>query len=126
MAKIRAEFHGKRLSDFDLRRILQAQEQGFDKPITAYLCHAFISNAVCAGVVFGHVRQDPVGRLSDGRWIGTSTILGARREGRFWVITTLKSRYVVATFHREHGRSSLRRFVGLKKDQFHAGPRLLQ
>lgn len=126
MATLKAEFHGKRLSDFDLRRILQAQEQGFYKPVTAYLCHAFISNTVCAGVVFGHVRKDPIGRLADGHWIGTSLILKAQREGRFWVITTLNSRYVLATFHREFGRSSLRQLLGPEKDQTHASPRWLQ
>ena len=31
-------FHGKRHTDFDLKRIIKAQEQGFDIPVTAYLC----------------------------------------------------------------------------------------
>jgi len=30
-------FHGKRHTDFDLKRIIRAQEQGFDIPVTAYL-----------------------------------------------------------------------------------------
>lgn len=35
---IDVNFHGKRHTDFDLLRIIKAQEQGFGLPVTAYLC----------------------------------------------------------------------------------------
>ena len=105
------EFHSKRLSDFDLRRIAKAQNENFDGPITAYLCGVAISNNVAVGVVFGHTRKGPFGRFDDGHYMRTSDIVCARREGRFWVLKTLNSRYVIATFHRDIGRQTLRNFL---------------
>jgi len=43
-------FHGKRHTDFDLKRIIKAQEQGFDLPVTAYLCG--VSIRARAGIVW--------------------------------------------------------------------------
>ena len=48
------EFHGKRHTDFDLKRIARAQAQGFDEPVTAYLCGVFITARAGVGIVFGH------------------------------------------------------------------------
>lgn len=53
--------HGKRHTDFDLVRIIRAQKQGFDKPITAYLCGVSIKAGAGLGVVFGHKRKDQYG-----------------------------------------------------------------
>lgn len=119
-------FHGKRHTDFDLLRIFRAQKQGFDEPVTAYLCGVSIKAWACIGVVFGHSRRDQFGRFEDGHLIRTSDIIKAGREGRYWVLTTENSRYVLATFQRGNGRSSLRDFLRLSKGQHHVSPRNLQ
>ena len=118
--------HGKRHTDFDLARILKAQAQGFDKPITAYLCGVSIKARAGLGVVFGHNRKDQYGRFGDGHLIRTSDVIKAEREGRFWVLTTVNSRYVLATFQRGNGRASLRDFLRLSQGQHHFTPRVLQ
>ena len=48
------------------------------------------------------------------------------REGRFWVMTTVNSRYVLATFQRDNGRASLRDYLRVSKGQHHLSPRVLQ
>ena len=118
--------HGKRHTDFDLARILKAQAQGFDKPITAYLCGVSIKARAGLGVVFGHNRKDQYGRFGDGHLIRTSDVIRVEREGRFWVMTTENSRYVLATFQRGNGRASLREFLRLSRGQHHFTPRVLQ
>ena len=123
---IDVSFHGKRHTDFDLKRIIKAQEQGFDEPITAYLCGVFIRSCAGIGVVFGHKRKDQYGRFGDGHLIRTSDVANVEREGRFWVMTTVNSRYVIATFKRGSGRASLCEFLGLAKRQPHFTPYILQ
>lgn len=122
---IDVNFHGKRHTDFDLKRIIKAQEQGFDVPVTAYLCGVSIRSRAGIGVVFGHKRKDQYGRFGDGHLIRTSDVLKIEREGRFWVMTTVNSRYVLATFQRENGRASLRDFLRIAKGQHHFTPRIL-
>lgn len=119
-------FHGKRHTEFDLTRIIKAQAQGFHIPVTAYLCGASIKARAGIGVVFGHNREDQYGRFSDGHLIRTSDVIKAEREGRFWVLTTVNSRYVLATFQRGNGRASLRQFLRLSSGQHHLSPHLLQ
>lgn len=102
------EFHNKRHTDFDLLRIIKAQAQGFDEPVTAYLCSVFIESSVGVGVVFDHARRKDSGWFTDGHLLRSSPIIAARKEGRFWVLTTENSRYVVATFMKGAGRKSLR------------------
>ncbi|MCF5142155.1 hypothetical protein GIW41_06835 [Pseudomonas sp. PA-6-1D] len=123
---IDVNFHGKRHTDFDLKRIIKAQEQAFDMPVTAYLCGVSIRSRAGIGVVFGHKRKDQYGRFGDGHLIRTSDVLKVEREGRFWVMTTENSRYVLATFQRENGRASLRKFLRLSQGQHHFTPRILQ
>ena len=120
------DFHGKRHTDFDLARILKAQAQGFDKPITAYLCGVSIKARAGLGVVFGHNRKDQYGRFGDGHLIRTSDVIKAEREGRFWVLTTVNSRYVIATFQHGNGRASLRDFLHISQGHHHFTPRVLQ
>ena len=103
---IDVNLHGKRHTDFDLARILKAQAQGFDEPVTAYLCGVSIKARAGIGVVFGHNRKDQYGRFGDGHLIRTSDVLKAEREGRFWVLTTVNSRYVLATIQRGNGRAT--------------------
>lgn len=123
---IDVNFHGKRHTDFDLKRIIKAQEQGFDVPVTAYLCGVSIRSRAGIGVVFGHKRKDRYGRFGDGHLIRTSDVLKVEREGRFWVMTTVNSRYVLATFQRDNGRASLRQYLRLSSGQHHLSPHLLQ
>lgn len=118
--------HGKRHTEFDLLRIIKAQAQGFDEPVTAYLCGVSIKARAGIGVVFGHNRKDQYGRFGDGHLIRTSDVLKVEREGRFWVMTTVNSRYVLATFQRGNGRASLRDYLRVSKGQHHFTPRLLQ
>ncbi|WLH34309.1 hypothetical protein PSH79_20565 [Pseudomonas sp. FP2196] len=122
---IDVNFHGKRHTDFDLKRIIKAQAQGFYEPVTAYLCGVSIKARAGIGVVFGHKRKDQYGRFGDGHLIRTSDVLKVEREGRFWVMTTENSRYVLATFQRGNGRSSLREFLRLSRT-FYPTPRFLQ
>ena len=119
-------FHGKCHTDFDLKRIIRAQEQGFDIPVTAYLCGVSIRARAGIGVVFGHRRKDLYGRFGDGHLIRTSDVLKVEREGRFWVMTTVNSRCVLATFQRDNGRASLRRYLRLSSSQHHLSPHVLQ
>lgn len=123
---IDVNFHGKRHTDFDLKRIIKAQEQGFDVPVTAYLCGVSIRARAGIGVVFGHKRKDRYGRFGDGHLIRTSDVLKVEREGRFWVMTTVNSRYVLAAFQRDNGRASLRQFLRLSRGQHHLSPHVLQ
>lgn len=110
------DFHVKRYSDFDLIRIVRAVGHGYEAPVTAYLVnvHFHVRNAF--GVVFGHARPRPYGRFADGHLIRTSDIQKVEKEGKFWVITTVNSRYVVVTFRRDFGRRSLREFQRLSKN----------
>ena len=118
-------FHGKRHTDFDLKRIIRAQEQGFDAPVTAYLCGVSIRERAGVGIVFGHNGKGRNGQFEDGHLIRTSDVRKIEREGRFWVMTTRNSRYVLATFQRGNGRASLRDFLRLSEGQPHPTPRLL-
>lgn len=123
---IDVNFHGKRHTDFDLKRIISAQEQGFDMPVTAYLCGVSIRARSGIGVVFGHKRKDQYGRFGDGHLIRTSDVLKIEREGRFWVMTTVNSRYVLTTFQKGNGRASLREYLRLSTGLHHLTPRVLQ
>ncbi|QZI69334.1 hypothetical protein K5F93_23655 [Pseudomonas protegens] len=118
--------HGKRHTDFDLVRVIKAQAQSFEEPITAYLCGVSIKARTGIGVVFGHNRKDQYGRFGDGHLLRTSDVIKAEREGRFWVLTTVNSRYVLATFQRDNGRASLREFLRLSQGMHHFTPQVLQ
>lgn len=105
------ELHSKSLTDFQLRRIVRASEYVYDAPITACLSDVFVSNGVAVGVVFGHTEVDRLGRFADGHLMRTSKIRHAKKEGRFWVLTTMDSRYLIASFMKGEGRRSFRAFM---------------
>lgn len=115
---VAVDFHVKRYSDFDLLRIARAVGQRYEDEVTAFLVNAHIHRLNAVGVVFGHVRQGPHGRFADGHLIQTSDIVNIKKEGKFWVITTMNSRYVVASFRRDGGRRSMRDFFRLVGDRF--------
>lgn len=123
---IDVNFHGKRHTDFDLTRIIKAQAQGFDMPVTAYLTGVSIKARAGIGVVFCHNGKGRYGRFDDGHLIRTSDVIKIEKEGRFWVMTTRNSRYVLATFQRGNGRASLRDFLRLSQGQHHFTPRVPQ
>lgn len=120
------ELHSKRLTDFHLKRIVQADAQSFKEPITAYLSDVFISSCSAIGVVFGHKKRDRLGRFADGHFVRTSEICFARKEGKFWVLTTMNSRYVVASFKRGIGRASLKTFLRATQGRYIYTPPLQQ
>lgn len=115
---INVELHGKRLTDFHLKRIAQADAQLLEEPINAYLSDVFISSCTAIGVVFGHKKRDQPGRFADGHFVRTSEICFAKKEGKFWVLTTMNSRYVVASFKRGYGRASLRTFLRARQGRY--------
>jgi hypothetical protein len=104
-------FHSRRLTDFHLRRIIRACQHHYDLPITAYLSDVFVSGSTAVGVVYGHREVGEFGQFDDGHFLRTSSIRHAKKEGRFWVLTTMNSRYVIASFERLGGRSSFKAFM---------------
>lgn len=108
----------KRYSDFDLLRIAKAVSQECDGLVTGYLVNAHIHACSAVGFVFGHICLGPHRRFSDGRLIQTSDIRSVTKEGRFWVINTVNSKYVIATFRRDVGRVSLREFMRRHGDRY--------
>ena len=108
---INIEFHGKNLSDFQLKRIIRALDQPYSAPVTAYLSDVFVSSSLAVGVVFGHTKKGPYERYSDGHIIQISDIQNVRKEGRFWAVTTETEEYVIASFRRGMGRTSLRALI---------------
>lgn len=123
---VAVDLHVKRYSDFDLLRIAKAVSQDYEGLITAYLVNAHIHACSAVGVVFGHVLALTDQRLADGRLIRTSDIQSVTKEGRFWLITTMNSKYVIATFRRNVGRHSLREFLRVAGDRCFPTPRRLQ
>lgn len=117
-SKVEVDFHVKRYSDFDLLRIARAVGQGFEEEVTAVLVNVHIHDRSAVGEVFGHVRQGPHGRYADGHLLRTSDILAAKKEGKFWVITTINSRYAIASFRRDGGRRSFRSFQSLVGNRY--------
>lgn len=105
------ELHSKRLTDFNIRRLIRACKHLYDEPITAYLSDVFIHSNSAVGIVYGHTNPGPHGRFADSHFLRTSEICFAKKEGRFWVLTTLNSRYVIASFKRDGGRASFRSFL---------------
>ncbi|MHA7114535.1 hypothetical protein ACX0KM_10180 [Pseudomonas promysalinigenes] len=117
------DLHSRRYSDFDLLRIARAVGQGYTKPVTAFLVNAQIIACSAVGVVFGHVHaSNPIGRFADGHYLRTSDIQSIQKEGRFWVVTTLNSRYVLASFRRDGGRAGLRDFLKVGSKGFFISP----
>lgn len=99
----------RHLTDLQLKRIICAQQYSYDSPITGYLNDAVFVGNTCIAIVFDHSRKGPREQFHDGHVIRTSHILSLHKEGRFWVLTTLNSLYVVASFNREMGRSTFKR-----------------
>ena len=120
------KFYSRRHSDFDLQRLVRAKAHGFSEPVTAYLCGVFVKARTGVGVVFDHVQRESNGLFEDGHLIRTSDVVSVKREGRFWVMTTENSRYVIATFQRGNGRSSLHDFLRHSRGQHHPSPYRLQ
>ncbi|MNY39184.1 hypothetical protein D3C86_1738590 [compost metagenome] len=79
----------------------------------------FIYSNSAVGVVFGHTKPGPFGRFSDGHFLRTSDIRFAKKEGRFWVLNTIHSRYVIASFARGGGRATFRSLLELARLNYH-------
>ncbi|PKH20613.1 hypothetical protein BI292_03345 [Pseudomonas sp. 43NM1] len=103
------EKQGRRLNELQLKRIICAQQYLYDSPITGYLSDAVFVGNTCIGIIFDHSRKGPYEQFQDGHMIRTSHILSVHKEGRFWVLTTLNSLYVVTSFKRRLGRSTFKK-----------------
>lgn len=123
---VAVDLHEKRYSDFDLLRIAKAVSQDYNGLVTAYLVNVHIHSCSAVGVVFSHICPGPYQRFADGRLIRTSDIQSVTKEGRFWVINTVNSKYVIATFRRDVGRRSLREFMRIAGDRYLPTPDRLQ
>lgn len=106
----------RRHTPFHEKRLAQAMAQSYDKPVTAFLSDVFILTGSAVGTTFGHVRKTGVGRFADGHRIHTSYIVDAVKVGRFWVLTTLNSTYVVTSIKPGAGRQSFRKLLQRLKD----------
>ncbi len=51
------EFHSEVLSDFQMRRLVQASLEKFSVPIKAFLSDAAIIDDCCLGISFDHLEQ---------------------------------------------------------------------
>ena len=105
--------YGRSLTDLQLKRIICSQQWPYDSPITGYLSDAVFVGNTCIALVFDHSRKGPRELFQDGHMIRTSHILSVHKEGRFWVLTTLNSLYVVASFKRQMGRSTFKKLDAL-------------
>ncbi|MCF8977996.1 hypothetical protein GIW46_07275 [Pseudomonas syringae] len=123
---VAVDLHVKRYSDFDLLRIAKAVNQDYDGLVTAYLVNVHIHACSAVGVVFGHLCPGPYQRFADGRLIRTSDIQSVTKQGKFWVINTVNSKYVIATFRRDVGRRSLREFMRIAGGTYLPTPDRLQ
>lgn len=123
---VSVDLHVKRYSDFDLLRIAKAATQDYDGLVTAFLVNVHIHACNAVGVVFSHVCPGPYDRFSDGHLIRTSDIQSVSKQGRFWVINTVNSKYVIATFRRDVGRRSLREFLRVASGRYVPTPNGLQ
>ena len=123
---VAVDLHVKRYSDFDLLRIAKAVNHEYEGLVTAFLLNVHIHACSAVGVVFGHLCAKINPRFSDGRLLQTSDIQSVIKEGKFWVITTVTSRYVIATFRRDVGRRSLHEFLRIAGDRYIPTPRRLQ
>lgn len=123
---VAVDLHVKRYSDFDLVRIAKAVSYDYDGLVTAFLVNVHIHACSAVGVVFAHICPGPYSRFADGRLIRTSDIQSVAKEGKFWVITTVNSKYVIATFQRDVGRRSLREFTRIAGGRYVPTPSRLQ
>ena len=103
---IEVEFHSKYLSDFQLRRLIQASLRKYTVPITTFISDAVIIEDRCLGVSFDHFQQDDAYRTANGGIIRTEKIQRAWKEGRFWLLETREGNYLVGSFKRGGGRWS--------------------
>ncbi|MGJ7514422.1 hypothetical protein ACSFE6_08795 [Pseudomonas baetica] len=108
---IEVEFHSKKLSDFQLCRLVRASDRKYSVPITAFISDAFIAEDRCLGVSFDHVGQGDAYRPADGGLLRTEKIQRAWKEGRYWLLETQNGNYVLGSFLRGIGRKSFREFL---------------
>lgn len=94
------------LSPFQGRLLLRAKSIAWPVVVTAYLTDVKIHGRILLGVTWGHRRASvESGRFTDGHLIHTSDVCGVDRVGRYWIVETLNSHYVVVNFTRSGGRA---------------------
>lgn len=107
----------RRHTPFHEKRLEQAKAQSYDTPVTAFLSDVFILTESAVGLTFGHTKKTGLGKFDDGHMIHTSYIVNARKQGRFWVLTTLNSTYVVTSIKPGIGRHSFKNLLERLKGQ---------
>lgn len=100
------------LSTYANRKLVQARNYDFGRPVTAYLANARFSACSCIAQTYGHLKAWPDGMFADGHHIWTSDVRQVDEWPGFWAFHTLSgSYYVVVTFERFNGRRSLDELV---------------
>lgn len=96
------------LSRYAARKLAQARQVCFGRPVTAYLTRARIIARAGFGVMHDHLKADALGRFSDGHRVRTSDVMRTERIEGFYVLHTRSgSLYVIVTFDPDGGRRSL-------------------
>lgn len=98
------DFLTELLSDFQMRRLVQASLEEFSVPITAFLSDAAIVEDCCLGISFDHLEQDYGYWTGEGGTLQTSKVLRVWKEGRYWLVATREGHYVIASFKKSVGR----------------------
>ncbi|WP_122688879.1 hypothetical protein, partial [Pseudomonas viridiflava] len=100
------------LSACAIRKLAQAQNYDFGRPVTAYLVNAYFCACSCVAQTYGHLKAWPDGMFADGHHIWTSDIQQIDWRPGFWSFHTQSgSYYVVVTFERFTGRQSLQELL---------------
>ena len=103
---IEVEFHSKRLTNFQLNRLVRASLRKYTVPITTFISDAIIAEDRCLGISFDHSERDDAYRTANGAVLLTAKIQRAWKEGRFWLLETQEGNYVIGCFKRGVGRAS--------------------
>jgi hypothetical protein len=98
----------RELSRYAVKKLKHAMAYEFGYPVTAYLINAHFSACCCLAQAYHHVRARPDGMFQDGHHIRTSDIRQVDQGPDFWSFHTMTgSHYVIVTFQRGLGRTSL-------------------
>jgi len=94
------------LSPFQEGLLRRARSVVWPVAVTAYLTDVKIHGHILLGITWGHRKALPLsGKFADGHLIHTSDICGLDRVGRYWIVETRNSHYVIVNFTRANGRA---------------------
>ena len=113
------------ISPYAKQQLAQALKVTYPVPVTAFLVNVYVIANAAVGIVYRDVRSDATGRFNDGHLIRTSDIVELSQIDGRWLIKTVNSLYVVATFKRHVGRPSLMTLQRLMKTRIFLASRKL-